>query len=176
MRNIKQINIKNRTYYFFNGMINIKDFDPILIKIDKKSYKNIGIYYIGYIIIKSVSDYENINSVNPLHLIIGNVDGYIEENNENKYLICVSTDKNKKVLEKYTELCKEIKYHTQTINYGKSGEYEKDYMKIKFSSDDVLPLNKIVKLHMLTIIVRSVFEEDGRYHPQIFLDEFLYEA
>ena len=73
MENIKQISIKNRTHYFFNDMINIKDFDPSLIKIDKKSYKNIGIYYIGYITIKSISDHENINSVNPLYLIIGNV-------------------------------------------------------------------------------------------------------
>ena len=59
MGNIKHINIKNRTYYFFNGMINIKDFDSRLLKIDKKSCKSIGIYYIGYITIKSISDYEN---------------------------------------------------------------------------------------------------------------------
>ena len=85
MGNIKQINIKNRTYYFFNDMINIKDFDPSLIKTDKKSYKNIGIYHIGYITIKKIRDYENINSVNPLHLMIGEVDGYIEETNGNKY-------------------------------------------------------------------------------------------
>ena len=52
MRNIKQINIKNRTYYLFNDMINIKNFDSSLIKIDKKSHKNIGIYYIEYITIK----------------------------------------------------------------------------------------------------------------------------
>ena len=56
-----------------------------LLKIDKKSYKNIGIYYIGYITIKSISDYENSNSVNPLYLIIGDVYGCIEENNGNKY-------------------------------------------------------------------------------------------
>ena len=68
------------------------------------------------------------------------------------------------MLEKYTKLWKEVKYHIQTINTGKSGEYEKDYMKIKFISDDYLPLNKILKLHMLTIIVRSVFEEDGKYY------------
>ena len=49
-------------------------------------------------------------------------------------------------------------------------------MKIKFSSDDDLPLNKILNFHMLTIIVRSVFEEDGKYYPQIFLDECLYEV
>ena len=83
MGNIKQINIKNRTYYFFNDMINIKDFDSSQLKIDKKSYKNIGTYYIGYITIKSISDYENINSVNPLYLIIAEVNGYIEENNGN---------------------------------------------------------------------------------------------
>ena len=96
-------------------MINIKDFDSRLIKIDKKSYKNIGIYHIGYITIKSISDCENINSVNPLYLIIGNVDGYTEESNGNKYLTFRSTNKNKKVLEKYTKLCNEIKYHIQTI-------------------------------------------------------------
>ena len=77
MGNIKQINIKNRTSYFFNEMINIKNFDSSLLKIDKKSYKNIGIYYTGYITIKSISDHENINSVNPLYLIIGETDGYI---------------------------------------------------------------------------------------------------
>ena len=75
MGNIKQINIKNRTYYFFNDMINIKNFDPSLIKIDRNSCKHIGIYYIGYITIKSTSNYGNINSVNPLYLITGNVDG-----------------------------------------------------------------------------------------------------
>ena len=79
MGNIKQINIKNRTYYFFNDMINIKNFDSSLLKIDKKSYKNIGIYYIGYITIKTISDYENIISVNPPYLIIGETDGYVEK-------------------------------------------------------------------------------------------------
>ena len=80
------------------------------------------------------------------------------------------------MLEKYTKFWDEIKYHIQTINVGKSSEYEKDYMKIKFNSDDDLHLNKILKLHMLTIIVRSVFEEDGKYYPQVFLDDCLYEA
>ena len=176
MRNIKQIHIKNRTYYFFNDMINIKNFDPSLIKTDKKLDKNTGIYYIRYITIKSINDYENINSVNPLYLIIGDADGYIEENNGNECLTFSSTDKSKKVLENYTKLWNEIKYHIQTINAGTSGEYDKDYIKIEFNSDDDLPLNKILKLHMLTIIARSVFEEDGKYYPQIFLDECLYEV
>ena len=63
MGSIKEINIKNRTYYFFNDMINIKKFDSNLLKIDKKSYKNIDIYYIEYVTIKNIGDYENIHSV-----------------------------------------------------------------------------------------------------------------
>ena len=103
MGNIKGINIKNRTYYFFEDMNNIKDFNPNLLKIDKKSYKNIGIYYIGYITIKN-SDYVKINCVNPLYFVIDKVDGSIEAENGNKYLTFASADRNKKVLEKYTEL------------------------------------------------------------------------
>ena len=92
-------------------MINIKKFDKSLIKIDiQKSYKNIGIYYIGYITIKRISGSENVNSVNPLDLIIGEVDGCIKESNGNKYLTYASTDKNKKMLEKYTNLWDEIKF------------------------------------------------------------------
>ena len=63
---IKQINIKNRTYYFYNDIVDLKDFDAKLLKINKKSYKNIGIYNIGYITIKKIDDCESIYSVNPL--------------------------------------------------------------------------------------------------------------
>ena len=67
MGNIQQVNIKNRTHYLFNDLINIKNFDSNLSKTDKKSYKNIGIYYIGYITMESISDFKNINTVNPLY-------------------------------------------------------------------------------------------------------------
>ena len=108
-------------------MINIKNFDSNLLKIDKKSYKNIDIYYIYYITIKSISDYENMNSVNPLYLIIGKVGGYIEESNGNKYLTFASTDKIKEVVIKYTELRGGIEYLIKTINGGEAGEYEKRF-------------------------------------------------
>ena len=75
---VKSISIENRTFYFFNDMINITDFDSSLIKIDK----NIGIYHTGYITIKKTDNYENIYSVNPLYLIIGGVHGFIEEKME----------------------------------------------------------------------------------------------
>ena len=73
-------------------MINIKNFDPNLLKIDKRSYKNIDIYFIGYITMKN-SDYVKINSINSLYLIINEVDGYFKEISRNKYLTLVSTDK-----------------------------------------------------------------------------------
>ena len=76
---VKQIDIKNRTYYFYNDMINIKNFEPSLLNIDKKSFKDVGIYNIGYITIKKTDDCKNINSVNPLYLNITHASGYIEE-------------------------------------------------------------------------------------------------
>ena len=76
---VKQIDIKNRTYYFYNDMINIKNFDPILLKIDRKSYKDISIYSIGYITIKKIDDCETIDSASPLYLLVNHESGYIEE-------------------------------------------------------------------------------------------------
>ena len=102
MRNIKEINIKNRTYYFLNDMINIKHFDSNLLKIDIKSYKYSDNYYIGYVTMKSISDHESICSENPLYLLISKLDGYIEDSNGDKYLVFASTDKIKEVLTKYT--------------------------------------------------------------------------
>ena len=171
----KRLNIKNRTYYFHNVIINLKEFDPSQLNLDKKSLMDIGIYYIEYITAKSIGDYENITSVNPLYLIINDVDGYIEENDKNKYLSFASSDNNRDVLKKYIKLWHEVKYHIQTINDDEFDEYSKDYMKIKFDSDDNLPLNKILKFSVLTIIIRHVFEKDGKYYPQIFLDDCLYE-
>ena len=88
--------MKNQTYYFLDDIINIKRFDADLLKIDKKSYKNIDIYYIGYITMKN-SDYVKINSVNTLYLIINKVDGCIEEINGKKYLTLVSTEKQRSI-------------------------------------------------------------------------------
>ena len=176
MVQVREVNIKNRTYYFFDDMINIEVFDPDLLKIDKKTYKNIDIYYIGYITIKSIDDYEYIYSVNPLYLIIGEVDGHIEEKNGSKYLVFDSTDENRKVLEKYAELWDGIKNEIKTINGGKEGEYSKIFKKIKFDTNDNLSLNKPLKLHMLTIIVRSIFEEDSKLYLQVYLHECLHES
>ena len=90
--NVKDINIKNHTYYFFNDIINIKDFDLNNIRIDEKSYKNVLIFYIGYVTIKKDL---KIDSVNPLYLIFGKVNGYFKEINGNKCLTLVPTNTSK---------------------------------------------------------------------------------
>ena len=81
MREVKQIEIKNQTFYFYNDMINLKNVELNLLKIDKKSYKNIRTYNIGYITIKKNDGYESTYSVNPLHLGVSHANGYIEEKN-----------------------------------------------------------------------------------------------
>ena len=174
MGEVKQINIKDWTYYFYNDIIDIKNFDARLLKIDRKSYKDIGIYNIRYIAIKKIDDCEKIYSVNPLYLLIDHASGYIEEKGVNKYLVFDSTDENKELLKKYNDVFNGIRNKIKKIS-GDECDYEKDYMKIKFNSDDDLPLNKPLKFHNMTITIRSVFEEDGKLYPQLFLDDTLYE-
>ena len=110
-RNIKQINIKNRPCYFFNDMINIKNFDPNLLKITKLSFRGVfsfNIYHIKYITMKSL-DHVNFDNENFLYLILNNVDGYTEESNVIKYLVFAFTDENKEALKKHTKLWNETK-------------------------------------------------------------------
>ena len=95
MATTKQINVKNRIYCFYNDIIDLKNFDAGLLKIDKISYKDINIYNTGYVTKKKIGDCMNINSVNPLYLGITHANGYIEEKDMNKYLVFDSTDKNK---------------------------------------------------------------------------------
>ena len=98
---IKELNIKNRTYYFYNDLNNLENFNPSLLKLDKKSSMDINIYYIGYVTRKP--EY-NINSVNPLYLLIKELDGFIDEKEGNKYLNITLTDSNNYVLIKYAEV------------------------------------------------------------------------
>ena len=121
------------------------------------------------ITIKNIDVYENIYSANPMYLMIGKLTGHIEENNGNKYLVFNSSDENKKVLKKHAELWDGIKNKIKNINDGE-WKYGKDLTKIKLDTNDDLPLNKPLNLHIVTIIVRSVFEDEGKFYPQVYLD------
>ena len=125
MGKIKQITIKNRTYYFYNDLIDLKDFDANLLKIDKKDYKGIDIYYIGYVTVKKIDKCNNVNSVNPLYLMIDEMIGQSEEKNENKYLVLdmwMKTKKFQKNMKKFGKvLKKELKQlmMAKKLNMGK---------------------------------------------------------
>ena len=108
-----QINLKNRSYYFWNDQIWINNFDDTNLKTDKRSVMDINIYYIGYVTKKP--EY-NINSVNPLYLFIIELDEFIDEKNGNKYLNIALTDSNKDVLIKYAEVWNGIKDQIKKIN------------------------------------------------------------
>ena len=171
--NVKDINLKNHTYYFFDDIINIKEFDSNNIKLDEKSYKNICIYYIAYVTIKD-SKYVKINSVNPLYLMFNRINVYFEEINGNKYLTPVPTNESEEKIKKYEELWIKIRDLTRSVT-TKSDDYDEKYTKIDFNSDDELPLNKMIKIPVMVIAVGAIFYENSKYYPQVFLDECLYE-
>ena len=123
---------------------------------------------------KKIDDYENTYSVNPLYLIVAYASEYIEEKGVNKYFVFDSTDENKELLKKYNDVFNGIRNRIKKINSDEC-DYEKDYLNIKFNSDDNLPLNKVLKFHNMTINIRSVFREVGKSYLQVFLDHTLYE-
>ena len=130
MGKVKQIKIKNRTYFFYNDQINLKDFDARLLKIDKKDYKEINIYYIGYVTVSKVANCNNINSVNPLYLMIDETIGHFEEKGQNKYLVLDDVDENKQVSKKYKEVWEGVKREFETINGGERVNMRKIFKKL----------------------------------------------
>ena len=145
-----------------------------MLKIGKKAYKDIGIYNVGYVTIKKNNNCEKIYSVNPLYLLIADASGYIEEKRVNKYLVFDSTDENKELLKKYNDVWNGISNKIKEVSNSEH-DYKKDHMKIRFNSDDYLPLNKPLKFNLMTITIRSAFKEDGKLYPKLFLDDTLYE-
>ena len=124
MRQVKETNIKNQICYFFDDVINIKNFHWKLLKIGKTSYKDINIYCIGYITVKKFGDCGNIHSVDPLYLIIHSVTGHFKEKNDEKYLILDSIDK-------YEEAWSEIRSEIKKLNGGKELLYKKDMLELE---------------------------------------------
>ena len=128
MGKVKQINIKNQNYYFYNDQISLKDFDARLLKVDKENYKEIDIYYIGYVTVKKIANCNNINSVNPLYLIINEMIGHFEEKNENKNLVLDDVDEKKmKFQRNMKKFGKVFKKKLTRLIVAKKIEYEKDF-------------------------------------------------
>ena len=147
-----------------------------MLKVDIKNYKEIDVYYIGYVTFKEVANCNNINSVNLLYLMIDKMIGHFEEESGNKYSVFDGVNENEEVWQKYEEGWNWIKKEIETINGGKKIENGKDLKKIRFESNDDLPMNKPIKLLLLIIIIRCVFSEDDKFYPQLFLDDALYDV
>ena len=130
-------------------MITIKNFHSNLLKINKKSDKDIDSYYVGYITIKKFGDCENIHSVNLVYLIIHSATGHFKGKNNKKYLILDWTDK-------YDEVLSGTRSEIKTLNGGKELFSKKNYARIGINTDDDLPSKKPLKFPTLTIIIRCI--------------------
>ena len=171
METIKQINIKNRTYYFYNDIINLDEFDESRIRVDKKDFNDIDIYYLGYEHKKKISECNVINSVNPLYLRIININGQFEKGKNNAwYLVISDKDDVYKILVDFLESIKN-KITEKTWDVVK---YDNDYMRIKFESNNIFPTDKDVNIHIAAIVIRAIFAKNGKCYPQLFLDDDLY--
>ena len=169
METTKEINIKNRTYYFYND-INLDEFHESKIKVDKKDFNDIDIYYLGYEHKKKISECNVINSVNPLYIRIININGQFRKGKDDAwYLVISDKDVYKKLVDIFESIKNKITEKTWDVV-----EYDKDYMKIKFESNNIFPIDKNVNIYTATIIIRAIFAKDGKYYPQLFLDDGLY--
>ena len=166
----KEINIKNRTYYFYNDIINFDEFYESK-KVDKKIFNDIDIYYLGYEHKKKISECNVINSVNPLYLRIVDRKGQFEKGKDDAWYLVIS-DKDD-VYKKLVDILESIKNKIIEKTWD-ALEYDKDYIKIKFESNNIFPTDKDVNIYLATIVIRAIFAEDGKYYPQLFLDGGLY--
>ena len=163
---IKSSKIKNKSYYFWNDIVFLDDFDIKFVKIVKREYQiGVDIYYIGYIV--NESKY-NVNSVNPLYLTNKNLLRRVEkiDGSIDRYLVIDKS--NIEVINVFNTLRKYIedKFILDKVN---------GFDKIRFSSDIDLPLDTLISFHALIIIIRCVIKKDDKYYPEIYLDECLYD-
>ena len=167
METIKQINIKNWNYYFYNDIINLDEFQESKIKIDKKDFNDIDIYYLGYEHKKKISECNVINSVNPLYSRIINMNGQFEKGKDDALYLVIS-DKDDVFKITYNlynlDILESIKNEITEKTWDDL-EYDKGYMKIKFESNNILPVNKDVNIPIATIVIRAIFANDGKYYP-----------
>ena len=154
METMKQMNIKNRKYYFYNNIINLDEFDENEIKVDKKHFNDINIYYLGYDCKKKISECNVINSINPLYLRIINMNGQFEKGKDDAWCLIISykDDVYEKRMDIFESIKKKITEKTWDVV-----EYDKDYMKIKFESNNIFPTDKDVNIHLAAIIIRAIF-------------------
>ena len=151
------INIKNRLFTLFAKVVNIFEFNSKRLSIRKAGSGETCIYYIDY-------------GKDPFYLVIDDLKGYFEENDDNKYLTMIFTSKSQKMM--YTRIWEEIKKVITEVD--EFSNYDKDYDVISFDTDDILSLNSIINIYSMTTIIRSVFKDNNKFYPQIYLTNCTY--
>ena len=162
---IKSLKIKNQSYYYWNDIIFIDDFDIKFFKIVKRESRiGVDIYYIGYVVNKLEYD---TNSVKLLYLSVKSLLGSVEkiDGSSDRYLVIDKS--NIEVINVFNTL---RKYIEDKIILDKIDGFD----KIRFSSDIDLPLGTLIQFKILTIIIRCIIKKDDKYYPEIYLDECLY--
>ena len=174
MGEVKQINIKNQTYYFYNDIIDFDEFDESKIKIDKKDFNDIDIYYLGYEYKKKITECNVMNSLNPVYLKIKDMRGkFKKDKDDNAWYLIIYGDAD--ILRKVSNIWKSVRAKIEE-NTDDIVQYGKDYMKIKFESNDILPTDNNINMHQVTIMIRLVFQKGNKLYPQIYLDDCLYKS
>ena len=150
------IDIKNRLFTLFAKLVNIFDFDSKGLSIGKARSGKTCIYYIKY-------------DKDPFYLVIDDLKGYFEQNDDNKYLTMIFMSKSQKMI--YTRIWEEIK---KIINEVDEFSNDKNYDVISFDTDDILSLNSIINIYSMTIIIKSVFKDNNKFYPKIYLTNCRY--
>ena len=163
---IKSLKLKNQSYYYWNDIIFIDDFDIKFVKIVKRESRiGVDIYYIGYVVNKLEYD---INSVKPLYLTVKSLLGRVEKINGSSDRYLVIDKSNIEVINVFNTL---RKYIEDKIILDKIDDFD----QIRFSSDIDLPLDTLIQFNILAIIIGCIIKKDDNYYPEIYLDECLYD-
>ena len=150
------IDIKNRLFTLFAKLVNIFDFDSKGLSIEKARSGKTCIYYIKY-------------DKDPFYLVIDDLKGYFEQNDDNKYLTMIFMSKSQKMI--YARIWEEIK---KIINEVDEFSNDKNYDVISFDTDDILSLNSIINIYSMTIIIKSIFKDNNNFYPKIYLTNCRY--
>ena len=169
---IKSLKIKIRTNYNWDDIVFINDFDSNILEVIKRESRiAANIYYIGYVLNPNY-DY---NTINPLYFVINRLIGYVEEieGSDDKYLVVAKSMHNRKIINYFDNVWSHIEHKINPNNFNNNNNI-KGYDKLRFNSDVDLPTDTLIEFCSLAINVSCVIEKDGKYYPEIYLDECLY--
>ena len=167
---IESLKIKTKTNYNWDNKVYINDFDSNLLEVIKRESRiGANIYYIGYFLNPNYG----YNTINPLYFVINRLIGYIEEikGSSDKYLVVAKSMRNRKMNYSFDTIWSHIEHKINPNNFNNK---IKGYDKLRFNSDVDLPLDTLIEFRSLVINVNCVIEKDGKYYPEIYLDECLY--